>query len=88
MPHSCYGMNLDVVLASLSVGVIKYSDQSNLKEKGFILAHGSRPSSSQWGTQGSGSLKQLFILYERSEGREKWNGSTHNEEERRHQLMD
>lgn len=88
MPHSCYGMNSAAVLSSLPVGAIKHSDQSNLKEKGFILAHGSRPSSSQWGTQGSGSLKQLFILYERSEEREKWDGSTHNEEERRRQLMD
>lgn len=88
MLHSCYWMNLVAVLASLPVGVIKHSDQSNLKEKGFILAHGSRPSSSQWGTQGSGSLKQLLILYEWSEGREKWNGPMYKEEEQRHQLMD
>lgn len=48
------------ILVSFLGAVIKFPDKSNLKENGFILAHGSRVQFIMAGEPRTRSLKQLF----------------------------
>lgn len=56
--------NRNMFLAFFSLSLWqKCSNQSNFREKGFILAHGLRHSPSCWGSQGCRSLKQLILWH-------------------------
>lgn len=74
------------ILVSFPVSVIKFSDKSNLSEKGFALAPSSKHSLLWWRSQGHGNSKQTehisFAVGRRDEcmpiHARPENGATHN----------
>lgn len=59
------------LLVSFSLAVIKYSNKSNLMEKGLIVAHGSRSSPSIQGSENSWGLEDWLASHPLPESRER-----------------